>query len=522
MKAILREERSGVAEVIGTILILSMTVVLFSVIIVWVSSTPTPTAQTRVDMTPSMVPIFNALGTEIGVNITMTHGGGEALMPVPTLIYVADQQGSGPTTTDVLTLHLYNGRLANPNGLLDGTDSVWNIGERWNYKNFADRSSDNITVSIVDTSRGLIVWSGPVNPAAGSRPPVFVRVWTDGLCRTIQPTTPQNGLGFCLYAQVMDPDGDLNPSSVYATITAWLGSGTVCSQPLQMLDNGVSPDKVAGDGIFSLGKNVCMNPPFPSLSWAGSFILLTATDLAGHRTTYRTVLNVVPATSGGGGGNSTTIPSQLWQYIGFVQVKTGDVWVTNLNEPTNTPLKFQPYRINRTTLNGDGGPLFQVNSANHGNRTIFVDGWTLMSFSKETSSSVFGMFIVNPINLSKPANAGGLGPYPGSSTDPTIFAFTQVLDCNPLNQETGGPVVDLLFAAKTAFKADWPQSFVANNLFVHILVSGMEGPANMTYSQILARWGPTYNPYTHLNDADPTTRTLWYAQVIPFIGMTVY
>ena len=42
------------------------------------------------------------------------------------------------------------------------------------------------------------------------------------------------------------------------------------------------------------------------------------------------------------------------------------------------------------------------------------------------------------------------------------------------------------------------------------------------YQQIINRWGPAYNPYTHLNDADPKTRTQWYAQVIPFIGMTVY
>jgi len=79
-----------------------------------------------------------------------------------------------------------------------------------------------------------------------------------------------------------------------------------------------------------------------------------------------------------------------------------------------------------------------------------------------------------------------------------------------------------LFAAKTPFRNDWPLNFITNNLFVNVLVSGMMGPVNMTYQQILNRWGPTYNPYTHLNDPDPSTRTVWYAQVIPFIGMTVY
>ncbi len=522
MKVILREDRSAVSEVIGTILILGMTVVLFSTIIIWVSSFPGPQSQLHVTITSDMRPIYNALRQEVGVNITLTHGGGEALQPLPTMIYVTDQPAGKPPTTDRLTLHLFNGALANPNGLIDGTDSVWDIGERWSYRNFVDRSVDTITVTIVDNQKGIVVWAAPLNPPPGVRPPVFVSVWTDGVPATLAPDPIQATLGFALYAKVMDPDGDLNVNSVYATITAWYGSGTSCAMPLKMHDDGVPPDRIAGDGIFSLGNNVCMNSPYPPLSWAGTYILLNATDLKGHQTVYRLQINVVPQSSGGNFFNGTTIPSQLWQYIGFIQVRAGQVWVTNLNEPANTALTFQPYRINRTTLNGDGGPLFHVQATNHGNRTIFLDGWTLMSFSKETSASVFGLFIVNPINRSIPANAGGLGPYPGSSTDPTIFAFTQVLDVNPLNQETGGTPVDVLFAAKSPFKADWPQSFVANNLFINILVSGMEGPVNMTYAQILARWGPTYNPYTHLNDIDPTTRTLWYGQVIPFIGMTVY
>src|SRR2546427_449937 len=73
MKVILREDTSGVSEVIGTILILSMTVVLFSVIIIWVGSIPTPVAQSRLDLRSQMDPIYNGAGVEVGVNITLTH-----------------------------------------------------------------------------------------------------------------------------------------------------------------------------------------------------------------------------------------------------------------------------------------------------------------------------------------------------------------------------------------------------------------------------------------------------------------
>jgi len=44
----------------------------------------------------------------------------------------------------------------------------------------------------------------------------------------------------------------------------------------------------------------------------------------------------------------------------------------------------------------------------------------------------------------------------------------------------------------------------------------------MTYGQIITRWGANYNPYTHLNDADLTTRTYWYSQLIEYASINVY
>ena len=86
MKVVLREDESGISEVVGTILILAMTVVLFSTIIIWVSNIPTPVAQGRLDVASEMDPMYNGAGVEIGVNITLTHQGGEALQPTPTII----------------------------------------------------------------------------------------------------------------------------------------------------------------------------------------------------------------------------------------------------------------------------------------------------------------------------------------------------------------------------------------------------------------------------------------------------
>ena len=518
-RARLRRDVSGVSEVVGTILILMMTVVLFSVIILWVTSMPTPTGQTRLDILSRMDPIYGGLGLEIGVNITLVHQGGAALPPVPTIIYVTSQRGTNPPQTDTLILHAYDALLATPNGLQDGTDSRWDIGERWAYKNFALRSSDQIRVTIVDKVKSVIVWEGSMNALQGFRPPVFVDKWTDGIGSTDAVDPVQASLGFYLFARVSDPDNDLDTASVYATITAWYGSGVVCEMPLQMRDDGVFPDRVARDGIFTLGGNVCVNSPYPALSWAGSVILLNASDQQGHRTVTRLVMDVVQPSTGGGGG---TIPSQLWQYIGYVQIRTGEAWVSNLNKPYATTTTFQPYRITAGTLNGDGGPLFHFKMANHGNTTIFIDGWTSAVFTSSARASVSPLYIVKPVDPARPANAGGIAAYPGVPTNPGDFQYAQVFDIDPFNQEKGGVPTEVLAAAKSAFRNDWPTNFRAETLFINILISGMAGPANMTYQQIITRWGPTYNPINHLYDADRTTRTSWYAQVIPFIGMVVY
>src|SRR6266545_2972941 len=96
-----------------------MTVVLFSTIIIWVSSIPTPVAQTRLDLQSQMVPIYVG-STEVGVNITLTHQGGEALQPIPTILYITSQRGSNPPKTDIVRFNLYTKPLGSPSGLADG------------------------------------------------------------------------------------------------------------------------------------------------------------------------------------------------------------------------------------------------------------------------------------------------------------------------------------------------------------------------------------------------------------------
>ncbi len=546
MKTILREDESGVSEVIGTILILGITVTLFSVIIVWVSGVPAPVAQTRVDITSSMVALTPS-GT--GVNITLTHSGGESLYPVPTVIYVTDQVGS-TQTTDTVTLHLFTAKLINPNGLLDGTDSIWSIGERWNYENAKWSTSDSITVTVVDNSKGNVMWMGQMNPTAGARPPIFLNVWAAGFASGVQTSTLYAGNGMELFANVISPSGQIK--SVYANFTAWQGYTTSgCNVAFPMLDNGQGADAVPNDNIYSFGLNYCVNAPYPLMTWDQTYVLLNATDMQGHTTTTRFQLHVSPSPTII--ANLQTIPSQLWQYIGFVQIRTGQVWLSNQTLPYNTANTFTPFEVQRSTLNSPGA-IFHFKMANHGNTTIFIDGYTEAFFTNTQSpgqSKV--MFIVAPCSTSINANAGGITGYPGSLSLNTFAYATYgtggnvpgcnannqpgVFDINPTNQEMGGTPYTVMAFASSPFGSpsgpNWPApgSLGMTTYFIQILVAGMSGPVNYTYSMLMGQGGnplgcgglgPNYNPLSHLNDPVAPCRTNWYAQVVPFNAMIMF
>ncbi len=305
MKVVLREDEAGISEVIGTILILAMTVVLFSTIIIWVTGIPTPTAQTRVDMLGSLTPQYNAQGTIFfGEWINITHQGGESLQAPSTLIYVVDQKaGSTASTTDVVKLHLFRctwtcvGLVGTKNGLLDGTGLAWSVGQRFSYYSSNLTASDTVTVTVVDTSRGLVMWSSQLNPPSGSIPPVFLSVWASATS-VGTPTTPLTGQPMYVFAQVVDLDNDLNVNSVYANVTA-IAKGYQCYGPQQMLPTTTS-------GVFELARTTCLNP---NPNWDGTLVLFNATDLKGHAAATRLTLHVVPGPSGsntGPGFNGTT------------------------------------------------------------------------------------------------------------------------------------------------------------------------------------------------------------------------
>ncbi|HYS71561.1 MAG TPA: type IV pilin N-terminal domain-containing protein, partial [Thermoplasmata archaeon] len=284
---------SGVSEVVGTILILAMTVVLFSGIILWVSNFPTPQASIRLDMDGKLIPIYQA-GVWKGVNVTVEHKGGESLTGFRTQVFFSVLH-NGVTKTALLKTRGTSSGI--PYGL-NGPDADWDTGEVWSYTNYSVASNDKVTITVVDTVRSIVLWSETLTGPAGARPPLFLEKWEDRLPATPTIDTALVCQQFSLFAKVVDPDGDLNPNSVYVYL-AFLYGTPRNHAPSKMYDDGTSGDAVARDGIFTANP-AYFNPA--DLTWDGGVVIFNATDLQAHKSTSRMTLSVQSATCGPGGG----------------------------------------------------------------------------------------------------------------------------------------------------------------------------------------------------------------------------
>src|SRR3990172_8183520 len=260
--------QNGVSEVIGTILILAMTVVLFATIILWVSAIPTPQASIRIDMDGQLAPIYEKNGNWTGANFTARHRGGETLPGYRTNVFFTVEQG-GSFTTETLNTR---GDVAGVPYGIDGPPTD------------------------VDYLSAIIVWMEEVIGPAGAHPPVFLEKWLDGDTSTaITRDTPLTSQAFGLYVKIEDPDGDLKRDNVSAKFTF----GPLMTA--RLYDDATHGDRVANDGIFTrydLAPNM-----LPKLIWDGGIIILKAEDLAGRVTESRLIFKVLknPTDEGGNG-----------------------------------------------------------------------------------------------------------------------------------------------------------------------------------------------------------------------------
>jgi hypothetical protein len=254
-----------VSEIIANLLILAMTVSLFSGIFFYVNSMPPPKQEVYSDF--SATTAFHPPSCVINV----TKKGGQVLQDFRTRIYIFENGAL------YKTLNMSNGGMGN----------TWNTGKSWVYNvTTGVTSSTSLSISIIDYVANSVVWSSNLVGGQGGFPPIIGD-------RGTEPSPSYAGDKIEFYANVMDPDGNLRSNSVFVNATP-IGLGFI-----KLTDSN-------NDGVFVSGQYAAV------ISWNGQILLVNATDQTNKKTTERMTLNIQLKPGGGTGGNIS-----LTQYASY-------------------------------------------------------------------------------------------------------------------------------------------------------------------------------------------------------------
>ena len=267
----LRKSRSGVSEIIGNLLILAITVSMFSGVLFFVNNMSTPQDQTLSD--------FSAQTSVSGSNFYMniTHKGGQTLTNSATNIYLF--KDGVPSTLYINT--------SNP-----GIGNDWNIGEVWSYVATPFSSSTTISLMIVDKTTNNIVWQATLagNKTDQDTAPIIG-------ARGITPTPVYNDDKVTLFATVTDLDKNL--------ADVWVDASAIgLSSKMTLTDTN-------NDGIFTSPASYTASYS----QWNGKTIFFNANDTLGKNATSQFLIVVSKSPSGSGGSGGNALYDNYSQYL---------------------------------------------------------------------------------------------------------------------------------------------------------------------------------------------------------------
>jgi flagellin-like protein len=198
-----RRRKRGVSDVVATIILLAMTVVLFSAIFIFVTSFPPPPAQSTNQF--QAVLSHNAALRITGVNIT--HLAGPA---VPGTAQVFIKSANGPAQC------FSSNPVTVSTGIGGGLS--WTLGQVWrgpwsifsgcNGTAFDTAANDNLTVYIASGS--LLLFSVILPGVTSPLPPTIIATWT-------VPALPTPGAAYIVDATIA---GNLGTHKAYINLAA--------------------------------------------------------------------------------------------------------------------------------------------------------------------------------------------------------------------------------------------------------------------------------------------------------------
>ncbi len=264
------KSRNAVSEIIGNMLILAITVIMFSGIFVFVASMDGPAEKVYTDFVGSVE--TNADGDVVAIKII--NKGGHPLEDRRTAIYlfVSDTASS---------LGVSDGYKRD--GVKWNTGDTWSTGSEWNYKGLTGVTNKaKISVMIVDVQTNTVVWEATLQgsddkstaPIIGSR----------GISSTNSPIAGNVYVGdhVRFFAYVSSPHGSIDPASVYVNASRLVGFG---NDPVSL--------KSDGGGVY------WSEISYPaSQAWNGKVITFHASYVSGQSVSANFVVKVLT------GGNS--------------------------------------------------------------------------------------------------------------------------------------------------------------------------------------------------------------------------
>lgn len=266
-----RDRTRGLSDVIGTILLLGLTVTLFASVFLFVNTFPTPSPQPTGQFSGSLgYAYIGGVGTVIAT-VSIGHIAG------PTLFNTADTQIYITASQDPTA---FTGPFTVADGL--GGANSWPIGATWSL-NVTGRTltlPENLTISILTNS--VLVYRDVL---PGSYPTVAPEFTNSG----IVPASPFVGNSFEVYVQISDQNlpetaGNHNVTANYSLIP---GPGFASDPPLVLVW-----DSVTGSWQGTIR---------PGSTESGSyFVYVTAKDSNGLRNTIAIPVDIVLNPSGVG------------------------------------------------------------------------------------------------------------------------------------------------------------------------------------------------------------------------------
>ncbi|MEM0343450.1 MAG: FG-GAP-like repeat-containing protein [Thermoplasmata archaeon] len=263
------KDEGGVSEVIGNILILAITVILFSGIIAFVQTMPVPEQTTKADFSASLVFSSNYRHA----NLTLIHAGGKPLSVNQVLILL---------TVDNTN---YDYRLTDDPSW---TGDTWNTGKAWRMQIDGTSSSTVVTATVVDLEKSSMIWTSQVTGGVGGNAPNILQRYIDSDPSTPTPDPVKANDTFTLFVKIEDPDNDLDMSNV------WIDASHVAIEG----SNGNHRPGTYANGWWTWAFGRVLS----AAAVDGSVVEIHAFDIAGHEAVSQYVIEI------------TVLPSDLNEY----------------------------------------------------------------------------------------------------------------------------------------------------------------------------------------------------------------